>query len=151
VDELKAKLNGAVAPLLEEGEALEGVCVASHVGLFKGRMVALATTDRRLIVQGMTRKFEHDGPPVSITPENLHSASAEGAGGGWGDLGAAVMDRAAVTLKLRTTDGTKLKLTMMRGTGPLGGLGGGETQRAGVEAVARFFDQAERRARSKPA
>jgi hypothetical protein len=53
------------------------------------------------------------------------------------------MDKAAVTLKLRTTDGDRLKLTLMRGTGPLGGLGGGEVQRHGIEAVAQFFARAE--------
>jgi hypothetical protein len=139
VDELEAKLRGAVEPLLEPGEQLRGACVASQVGLFKGRMVALATTDRRLIVQGLTRKFERDGEAVSIPPERLVDASAEGAGGGWPEIGAAIMDRAAVALKLRTTDGEKLKLTLMRGTGPLGKLGGGEYQRQGVEALGEWF------------
>ena len=141
--ELGEKLTGAVAPLLDDGEVLAGVCVATQVGLFKGRMVALAATDRRLLVQGLTRKFEAEGEPISITPATLADASAEGAGGGWADLGAAVMDKAAVTLKLRTAEGQKLKLTMMRGTGPLGGLGGGEDQRAGIEAVATWFANAE--------
>jgi hypothetical protein len=143
VDELVAKLRGAVEPVLEPGEELEGVCVASQVRLFKGRAVALAATPRRLLVQGLTRKLERDGDAISIPPERLASASAEGAGGGWPELGAALMDRAAVTLRLRTTDGEKLKLTLMRGSGPLGKLGGGETQRQGVEAVARFFESAE--------
>jgi len=142
MDELEAKLRGAVEQLLADGERLEGVCVATQVGLFKGRMVVVAATDRRLLAQGMTRRFEPNGAPVSIAPEELESASAEGAGGGWADLGAAVMDHAAVTLKLRTTAGEKLKLMLMRGTGPLGRLGGGETQRNGVEAVGRFFERA---------
>jgi len=142
MDELEAKLRGAVEQLLGDGERLEGVCVATQVGLFKGRMVVLAATDRRLLAQGMTRRFEPDGAPVSIAPEELESASVEGAGGGWADLGAAVMDHAAVTLKLRTAAGEKLKLMLMRGTGPLGRLGGGETQRSGVEAVGRFFERA---------
>ena len=51
------------------------------------------------------------------------------------------MDGAAVTLKIRTTDGDKLKLMMMRGTGVLGKLGGGETQRRGLEALAAWFRQ----------
>jgi hypothetical protein len=140
--ELGDKLTVAVTPLLEDGEGLEGACVATHVGLLKGRMVALAATDRRLVVQGLNRKFERDGEPISITPATLADASAEGAGDGWPDLGSAVMDHAAVTLKVKTTDGQKLKLTMMRGDGPLGGLGGGEDQRAGIEAVARFFESA---------
>jgi hypothetical protein len=51
------------------------------------------------------------------------------------------MDGAAVTLKVRTTDGEKLKLTMMRGTGVFGKLGGGDTQRHGVEAVTAWFTE----------
>jgi hypothetical protein len=113
--------------------------VTTQTSLFKGRMVALATTDRRLIAQGMTRKFEPDGEPISLPADRIAEASAEGAGGGWPEIGAAIMDQAAVTLRLKTTDGEKLKLTMMRGTGPLGGLGGGEDQRQGVEALGAWF------------
>ena len=80
MDELETKLRGAVEPLLEPGENLLGVCVASQVSLFKGRQVALATTELRIVVQGLTRKFERDGEPVSITPDRLADASAEGAG-----------------------------------------------------------------------
>jgi len=58
---------------------------------------------------------------------------------GWPSIVAAVADGAGVTLKLKTTDGEKLKLMMMRGTGPLGGLGVGEDQRRGVEAVGGWF------------
>lgn len=125
--------------LLEPGEQMQGACVASQVGLLKGRQVALGVTDRRLIVQGMNRKFEAAGEATSLPPERLARVSADGAGGGWMTVSAAVMDGAAVTLKLKTTDGEKLKLMLMRGTGPLGGLGGGETQREGVEALAAWL------------
>ena len=53
------------------------------------------------------------------------------------------LDATAVTLKLRLTGGDKLKLMMMRGTGMLGRLGGGETQQEGVQALAGWFTQAE--------
>ena len=49
------------------------------------------------------------------------------------------MSKAAVTLKLKTTDGEKLKLMMMRGRGRSGGLGGGEDQRTGFEALGAWF------------
>jgi hypothetical protein len=50
------------------------------------------------------------------------------------------MDRASVALKLRTSDGEELKLLMMRGEGSaLGPLGGGETQRQGVQALGEWF------------
>jgi hypothetical protein len=142
--ELGDKLRGAIEPSLEPGEQLQGVCVSTQVGLFKGRMVGIGVTTGRLIVQGLTRKFEPDGPPTLLTPDRIAEASAEGAGGGWAEIGSAIMDKAAVTLKLKTTDGEKLKLTMMRGTGPLGGLGGGEEQKQGVEAIGAWFAAAGR-------
>lgn len=137
--DLDSKLRPVVEALLEPGEELRGVCVATQASLFKGRQVALGVTDRRLLVQGMTRKFEPDGEAISLPPERIAKADAEGAGGGWIQVSAAIMDGAAVTLKLRTTDGEKLKLMLMRGTGPLGSLGGGETQRQGVEALGAWF------------
>ena len=112
--------------------------------MFKGRQVAIGVSDRRLLVQGMNRKFEPDGEPVLLPPERIADASVDGAGGGWLEVGAAILDQVAITLKLRTSDGEKLKLTMMHGSGPLGGLGGGETQRQGVEALGAWFSAAGR-------
>ena len=49
------------------------------------------------------------------------------------------LDHAAVRLEIRTTDGEKLKLMLMRGQGKiLGGLGGGAPQRYGLGALAEF-------------
>lgn len=129
--------------LLDPGEELLGCCVATQSGLFKGRMVAIVVADGRLIVQGMSRRFEPDGEPLSLPPERIAAASAEGGGGGWPEIGAAIMDSASVALKLRTVEGEKLKLLMMRGDGPLGGLGGGETQRQGVRALGEWFARRE--------
>jgi hypothetical protein len=137
--DLGSKLWPVIEGLLEPGEQMRGACVASQAGLLKGRQVALGVTDRRLIVQGMNRKFEAAGEAISLSPERLAQVAADGAGGGWMTVSAAIMDGAAVTLKLKTTDGEKLKLMLMRGTGPLGGLGGGETQREGVEALAAWL------------
>lgn len=139
--DLESKLRPVAEALLRPGEDLRGVCIATQVGLFTGRQVVLAVTDGRLIAQGMNRKFEPVGDPISLPPERIAKASAEGAGGGWMTIGSAIMDGAAVRLKVRTTDGMKLKLSMMRGTGMLGKLGGGETQRRGVEAMAAWFAQ----------
>jgi hypothetical protein len=139
VVDLDAKLRPVAEALLTHGEELHGVCVATQVGMFKGRQVVLGVTDHRLLVQGTNSKFEPVGEAISMPPERIADASAEGAGGGWMSVGLAIMDGAAVTLKIRTTDGEKLKLTMMRGTGLFGSVGGGETQRQGVEAVAAWF------------
>jgi hypothetical protein len=91
--DLDAKLRGLVEPLLEPGEELRGVCVATQQSLFKGRQVAIGVSDRRLIVQGADRKFEPAGEPLSLPPERIADASVDGAGGGWPQVGAAIMDR----------------------------------------------------------
>ncbi len=124
-------------PLLDPGEHLEGACIATQSGLFRGRQVLIGVSDRRLIVQGMTRRFERDGDPLLLPPERIAKVSAGGAGGS--TVGPAIVDTASITVKLRTTDGEKLKLMLMRGTGPLGRLGGGDFQRTGVEALAAWL------------
>ncbi len=107
--ELGERLRAALAPALASGEQLRGACVATQQSMFKGRQVAIGVTDARLVAQPVTRKFEPDGEPISLPPERIDSVDAEGAGGGWISVSAAIMDGAAVTLKLRTTDGEKLK------------------------------------------
>jgi hypothetical protein len=137
-----AKLRPHLEGLLGDGERLDGICAASQQkGLFKGGAVALGVTDRRLLVQPLSRRGDPDGEALSLAPSDLASANAEGAGGGWADVGSAIMDRHAVRLTLETTAGEKLKLMMMRaeGPGPMASLGGGESQRRGVEALGRWF------------
>ncbi len=137
--DLGEKLEPVARALLDPEEELRGCCVATQQSTFKGRMVAIAVADARLVIQGLDRKFEPSGEPLSLTPERIAKAKIEGGGGGWMELEAIVMDKVSVTLRIRTTDGEKLKLMMMRAEGPLGGLGGGETQRQGLEALGRWF------------
>jgi hypothetical protein len=127
--------------LLEPGESLLGICAASQQkGLFGGGAVALGVTDRRLLVQPLDRRGEADGEALALSEGQIVSAKAGGAGGGWVTPTAAIADHAAVQLKLRTTDGQRMKLMMMRGEGALlGGLGGGEAQRRGLEQLGRWF------------
>ena len=135
-----------VESVLEPGEELRGFVAATRRSTFSGRLVALAATDRRLIIIPLNRRIEPDGEPLSIAPGEAADAKA-GGGGGWGtEPAAAIMDRAAADLKIRTTGGEKLKLGMMRGEGPgpLAELGGGEDQRQGMEAVAGWFAGLER-------
>ena len=138
--DLGEKLQPVVESVLAPDERSLGCCVATQQSLFKGRMVAIVVTEQRLVIQAMTRRFEPDGEPLSLPPERIAEANAEGGGGGWPEIGAAIMDSVSVTLKLRTSDGEKLKLMMMRGDGALGGLGGGETQREGVHALGEWFE-----------
>ena len=139
-----AKLRPHLAGMLAEGEELEGICACSQQkGLFSGGAVALGVTPGRLIVQPLDRRGNPDGAAESLRPEDIAEAKAEGAGGGWPEVGAAIMDQHAVKLTLRTTAGEKLRLMMMRADGGfMGKLGGGEGQRRGVEALGRWFGRA---------
>ena len=127
-----------IEALLEPGERIEGILAATIQKTFSGGLYALVVTDRRLILQRMKGR-RASGEPVSIRPEQLVEADVDGAGGGWWTAPAAILDAAAVQLTLRTADGTQRKLKMMRGDGPLGGLGGGEEQRSGLEALGAWF------------
>jgi hypothetical protein len=117
------------------------MCVASQQkSLFKGGSVVVGVTDRRLLVQSLDRRGNPVGEPLSLTPERIASAKAGPAGGGWINVDMAILDHAAVRLEIRTTDGEKLKLMLMRGEGRLlGKLGGGEGQRRGLESLAEWF------------
>ena len=100
----------------------------------------IGVTDRRLLVQSLDRRGDPVGDPLSLTPERVASAKAGGAGGGWMTPEAAIADHVAVRLQIKTTDGERLKLMLMRGEGRLvGKLGGGESQRQGLEALAEWF------------
>lgn len=127
--------------MLGSGEELRGLLVASQQkGLFKGGAVVIGVTPQRLIVQPTSRRGDPEGAAESLTPADIASAKAGGAGGGWWTVSAGIMDHAAVRLEIRKSDGGKLKLMMMRGEGGvLGKLGGGEAQRLGLGALAEWF------------
>jgi len=140
--DLQEKIRPALESLLEPGEELRGICAATQQSTFKGQLLAVGVTDRRLILQPLDRRGESKGEPLSITRGDLADAQAQDPSGGWLTPTAPIMDAAAVTLKLRTADGQKLKLMLMRGGGPgfLGKLGGGEGQAEGVAALGRWFE-----------
>ncbi len=140
---MAADFAGTVRPhleaLLAPGEELHGMVATTVQKTFSGGLVALGVTDRRLLLMSLDRKLQPKGTPRSIAPDDLVSADLDGAGGGWWTAPAAILDASASELMLRTADGEKTKLMMMNGTGMLGGLGGGETQREGVEALAEWM------------
>ncbi len=139
--DLESKYRPILEGQLEQGEELRGLCIGSQQrGFFKGGAAVIGVTDRRLMLQPLDRRGNQDGPPESIAPQQVASAKAGGAGGGWYTVTTGILDHAAVQLQIKTTAGEKLKLTLMRGKGRmLGGLGGGEPQRQGLEALAEWF------------
>jgi hypothetical protein len=141
VPDLDSKYRPSFEAELDGGEQLRGLCVASQQkSMFKGGAVAIGVTDRRLLIQPLDRRGEPDGPTQSIVAEQVASAKAGGAGGGWWSVTTGILDHAAVRLEIKTTDGEKLKVMLMRGEGKLlGKLGGGEPQRQGLDALAEWF------------
>ena len=132
------KLGPVVESLLEPGETLEGMCVGSRSTLMSSKFVVIAATDRRLIVQETDRKQRPKGEPVVVTPSELADA---GLGRFVGEGTAGIMNATSIKLTVKTTSGEKLKLMMGKGSGPLGGLMGGPTQEAGVQAVLTWLER----------
>jgi hypothetical protein len=139
--DLDSKYRPILTRQLDDGEELRGLCVASQQkSMFKGGAVAIGITDRRLLLQPLDRRGDPGGAAESIVPEQIASAKAGGAGGGWWSVTTGILDHAAIRLEIKKTDGEKLKVMLMRGEGKLlGKLGGGEPQRQGLDALAEWF------------
>jgi len=151
-EDFDAQLRPHLETLLEPGETLEGICAASRQkGMFGGDSVALGVTTARLLIQPLNRRGVPEGDAIRLAPADIAQAKAEGAGGGWAEVGAALMDKRAVKLELKTTAGDKQKLMFMRaeGGGLMAKLGGGEGQARGVEALAAWFSRADQGAASE--
>jgi hypothetical protein len=133
------RLEPIARSLIRSDETLRGYCVATQQSLLSGRLVAIVVTDDRLIVQGLTRRFDTAGEPLSLRAPDIAAARIQGGGTGWATVGAAILDAVSVRLELRTVEGAKLALTMMTAEGILAGAAGGETQRTGVEALGHWF------------
>jgi hypothetical protein len=125
--------------LLSPGEQLRGWCLGTEQSAFSGHTVILGVTDQRLLLQAVDRKFRPKDDARSIRPDELTGAHADGAGGAWWTTTAAIMDSAALKVRLETTSGDKRTITMMRGTGMFGKVGGGGTQQQGIEALAEWL------------
>ncbi len=124
------------------GEELFGACVASQQTTFRGWMAMIAVTDRHLIVQRLkkSKQLEADGEPLRLAAADIASAKTGSTGDEFANPTIAVVDALAVTLRLRTTDGQKLKLMISRGgEGALGRMGGGQMQSDGVAALGEWF------------
>ena len=140
-EDFHTQVRPRVEQLLAPGESLEGVCAGTQQSAFRGGMVALAVTDRRLLVQPLDRHAQPKGDAVSIPPDELSTFDAVGLGGEWYNAEPSLLENTALTVRLKTAHGQKLKLQMMRGDGLLGRLGGGDAQQAGIAALATWVRQ----------
>lgn len=139
--DLDSKYRPGLEAQLEPGETLDGLLIASQQkGLFKGGAAVIGVTARRLLFQELDRRGNPSGAPRPIRPEDVAGAKAGDASGGWFTATSEIMDSEAARLELKLVDGEKLKLMLMRGRDSmLGKLGGGESQRQGVEALAAWL------------
>ncbi len=136
-----------VRPVLEEslhsGDSLLGIVAVVAQSTFRGSLYALGVTQRELILQPLDRHLRAKAEPTRLGFSDLAGAEAR-AGEPW--WSAQIVDVGAITLKLRASDGSKLKLKFMPGgEGLLGGLGGGDSQAQGVNALAGWMRERESR------
>jgi hypothetical protein len=94
-----------------------------------------------VIVQELTRRYERKGEPLSLEPGQVASAKIGGAGGWGSDAASRIMDKTSLAIRIKTTDGEKLKLMVGKATGPMTGLMGGPTQQNGVQALGDWLDR----------
>lgn len=137
-EHLRPETLAALEGALEPGEELRGTVVATWSKTFSGGVYGLGVTDRRLLLQALDRRGNPKDTVRAIAAGEVAKAEIDGAGGGWMTAPAAILDATAITLKLKTTEGEKLELSMMHGQGALKGLSGGEGQAEGVVALAEW-------------
>jgi hypothetical protein len=144
LSDFEAQLLPFAESLLGPGERLEGTCIASQQTTFRGWMVAIAVTAETLILQRLkkSKTLEADGSRLRLGLADVVSAKAGSTGDELANPTIAIVDALAVQLRLKTSDGEKIKLMISRGgDSALGRMGGGETQRAGVEALGHWFER----------
>jgi hypothetical protein len=129
---------------LVPGEALKGVAAAVHQKTFSGQLYAIGVTDQRLILQPVGRHGEAKGEPVLLSHGTADSVELDGAANDWWTAPMAVLNATTLTLKVKTADGQKLKLMMMKGGSRLmGSMSGGKSQEEGVLAIAEWIRAAQ--------
>jgi hypothetical protein len=144
-DRYRKQLEAGIRGLLEPGEELKGIAAASwKKGVFSTAVVALAVTDRRLIIQPLgRRKGELDGEARSLTRAQVEKVKADRPGGFADTPSQAIMDSSTIDLKVWTEGGEKLKFQLMHGEGMFGFLGGGASQQNGVQTLLAFLGEGE--------
>lgn len=139
-DRLADLLEPIGQSVLGPGEELLGVCAASEIGIFSGHTRAVVVTRDRIVIQPVDRYWRAKGEPQVIEPADVETVGVSGLGDDWYGTAISLVNHAGYTVKLRLTDGKKLKLMAMSGEGKLlGAVGGGEFQANGSTALLRWL------------
>jgi len=142
-DQFADRVGPVLQGMLEGGESLQGIAAATLQKTFSGGLFAIGVTDRRLILQQLDRKIQPKEPAISVPPQALAAAQVDPESLlGSTDLFSTsdIVDALTITVQLKTTDGQKFKLMMMKGgDGMLGGLAGGPSQTQGVRALVAWL------------
>jgi hypothetical protein len=140
VADIGEKLRPVLEPLLEDGEALEGMCVGSQSGFMSSKFVVIGVTPTRLIVQETDRKQQPKGEPTIVDVGDL--AGSRESGFGVNLVTSSIMEKSTIKVAVKTASGKKLKLMIGRGgEGMLGNLMGGPTQGEGVSALQAWLQR----------
>jgi hypothetical protein len=127
--------------LLPPGEELLGALAATEAKTFGGGVRAVFVTPLRMIVQPVDRKWNAKGEALSIRPDDVEDFRVSGLGDDW-ITAITVVANEGFELRMKLTSGQKLKLMAMSGEGRLlGGLGGGQTQQTGSEALLNWLSK----------
>ena len=77
------QLGNHMKAQLVPGETLKGVITANQQKTFSANFYAIGTTDQRLILQPVTKKWQPDGEAISVHRGDITSSSVWGKGGGF--------------------------------------------------------------------
>ena len=130
--DLAQKLVPVAQGLLDPGEALTGCCVATWQKTFSGRMVAIAVSPERIIVQPLDRRFGAAGDPLAFSRDRIAGARISNGVGGSVSIPSLIMDAVSVTVDLTRTDGVGVRLLLMGS--------GGQVQHDGIAALIAYLE-----------
>jgi hypothetical protein len=125
-DEAIRRVHAAVTPAVPAGESLVGVVHANQPGAFSAKLYAIGITERHLIMQPVSRKWEPSGTPVVLRPDEIDVGNIFDSGtliGHAGIKGQQIRFSArGEKYKLMVLGGNVVE-NMMAGSGQLDGLG----------------------------
>jgi hypothetical protein len=146
--EVYAQMAGQMRSLLVPGEVMYGIIVANQQKTFSATLYLVATTDRRIMMQPVDRKWQPNGQLLSFGPNDISNTSVWG----WAHDAASKGEKIATFL---TTSGDRIKFEaggekwklMTLGGNLLENLMSTEEQSGGLDAFLRFLAAADPRAR----